>query len=157
MKPIDFAVGTNSQRISSRLANTCSFKTEIPVTLPPGRFRLATNPRATGSKPVKKIMGIVVVRPSRQRLAGRQIQRSRPHDAEQDRRPAPRAGPPGCWPCDIQRLDCDPRHSPFRPSAVGLGENLAKLLACYGKERPQFAKPLAVLGPWAATQRHQGQ
>jgi hypothetical protein len=33
----------------------------MPVALPPGRFRLATNPFATGSKPVKKMIGIDLV------------------------------------------------------------------------------------------------
>jgi hypothetical protein len=34
---------------------------KTPVTLPPGRFRLFTKPLSTGSKPVKKMIGIVVV------------------------------------------------------------------------------------------------
>jgi hypothetical protein len=33
----------------------------LPVRFAPGRLRLATNPDATGSRPVLKTMGIVVV------------------------------------------------------------------------------------------------
>ena len=43
------AAGTNSRSSSSRFGSTSKFKPVIPVTLPPGRFRLATNPAATGS------------------------------------------------------------------------------------------------------------
>jgi hypothetical protein len=33
----------------------------MPVTLPPGRFRLATNPYCTGSLPLANTIGIVAV------------------------------------------------------------------------------------------------
>jgi hypothetical protein len=33
----------------------------IPVTLPPGRLKLATRPASTGSPPAVKTIGIVVV------------------------------------------------------------------------------------------------
>ena len=58
---MDFALGTGSRSSSSRLASTCVLRTVMPVTLPPGRFRLATKPVATGSKPVKKMIGMDVV------------------------------------------------------------------------------------------------
>ena len=38
-----------------------AFRVTMPVTLPPGRLRAATNPAATGSVPIAKMMGIVAV------------------------------------------------------------------------------------------------
>ena len=40
---------------------TSAAKVALPVTLPPGRLRLATSPNATGSLPVKQTIGMVVV------------------------------------------------------------------------------------------------
>ena len=55
------AVGSNSRSSSSRFGPTSTFKWVTPVTLPPGRLRLATRPSRTGSLPVVKTIGIVVV------------------------------------------------------------------------------------------------
>src|SRR5262249_38153593 len=44
------ARGNASRAISTRLAASSSWRTKMPVTLPPGRERLATYPLATGSK-----------------------------------------------------------------------------------------------------------
>ena len=55
------AVGTNSCSSSSRFGATSTFNWVAPVTLPPGRFRLATKPSLIGSPPISKTMGIVVV------------------------------------------------------------------------------------------------
>ena len=55
------AVGTNSRISSSRFGPTSSNKIVTPVRLPPGRFRLATSPDATGLSPTEKTIGIVVV------------------------------------------------------------------------------------------------
>ena len=55
------AAGTSSRRSSSRFAVNSPLKKLIPVTLPPGRARLATRPSLTGSSPTTKTMGIVVV------------------------------------------------------------------------------------------------
>jgi hypothetical protein len=49
---ITLAVGTSSCSTSSRFVATSSFNWVTPVTLPPGRFRLATRPSRTGSPPV---------------------------------------------------------------------------------------------------------
>src|SRR5215510_1880878 len=46
---------------SSRFGPTSAFKVATPVTLPPGRFRVGTSPAATGSAPIAKMMGVVVV------------------------------------------------------------------------------------------------
>ena len=54
-------VGTSSCSSSSRFCPTSTFKLVTPVMLPPGRFRLATRPISTGSLPVTKTIGIVVV------------------------------------------------------------------------------------------------
>jgi hypothetical protein len=45
-------------------------RTEIPVTFPPGRFKLATNPTTTGSKPVMNMIGIDVVAAFAAEIAG---------------------------------------------------------------------------------------
>ena len=55
------AVGTNSCSSSSRFGPTSTFNAVTPVRLPPGRLRLATRPTWTGSTPVVKTIGIVVV------------------------------------------------------------------------------------------------
>ena len=54
-------VGTNSRSSSNRFGSISTFNEIKPVRLPPGRFRLATNPTATGSNPIVKTIGIVVV------------------------------------------------------------------------------------------------
>jgi hypothetical protein len=41
------------------LATSTFEKTLTPVMLPPGRFRLATRPRATGSNPKVETIGVV--------------------------------------------------------------------------------------------------
>src|SRR5260370_20826942 len=55
------AVGTTSCNSSSRFAPTSTLNVLTPVTLPPGRFRLATSLSSTGSVPIPNTMGIVVV------------------------------------------------------------------------------------------------
>src|SRR5262249_52120435 len=55
------AAGTSSRRSSSRFAVNSIVRRLIPVRFPSGRARLATRPSLTGSAPVKKTMGIVVV------------------------------------------------------------------------------------------------
>ena len=55
------AVGTNSCSSSSRFGATSTVNWVTPVTLPPGRFRLATRPSWTGSPPISKTIGMVVV------------------------------------------------------------------------------------------------
>src|SRR6516165_6444629 len=58
---IMLAVGTIVWSSSSRFETTSTFNVTAPVTLPPGRLRLATRPSSTGSLLVVKTMGIVVV------------------------------------------------------------------------------------------------
>ena len=55
------AVGTASCSSSSRFDPSSTPNVVTPVTLPPGRARLATRPSLTGSPPVAKTIGIVVV------------------------------------------------------------------------------------------------
>ena len=55
------ARGSKSRTSPSRLAASSELKVVMPVMLPPGRLRLATRPCATGSPPVLKTIGIVVV------------------------------------------------------------------------------------------------
>ena len=55
------AVGTSSCSSSSRFGPSSTVNEVTPVTLPPGRLRLATRPTSTGSPPIAKTIGIVVV------------------------------------------------------------------------------------------------
>ena len=55
------ALGTSWRNSSSRFAPSSPVKKLTPVTLPPGRLRLATRPSLTGSPPVAKTIGTVVV------------------------------------------------------------------------------------------------
>ena len=48
-------------RSSNRFGPTSAFKLTTPVTLPPGRFRLATSCSRQGRTPIAKTIGIVVV------------------------------------------------------------------------------------------------
>jgi hypothetical protein len=51
-------------------ARMSTLNVAAPVTLPPGRFRLATRPSSTGSLLVVKTMGIVVIAAFATRFAG---------------------------------------------------------------------------------------
>ena len=55
------AVGINSCSNCSRFGAISTFVWVTPVTLPPGRLRLATRPIWMGSAPVSKTIGMVVV------------------------------------------------------------------------------------------------
>src|SRR5215468_8913720 len=60
-KPITLALGTSSRIIPDRFAPSVLTTNVTPLTLPLGRLRLGTRPRSTGSAPVAKTMGMVVV------------------------------------------------------------------------------------------------
>src|SRR5262245_13926632 len=64
------AEGTAPCSNSTSFGPTSTLKRVAPVTLPPGRFRLATNPICTGSAIVVKTMGIVPVAAFAARTAG---------------------------------------------------------------------------------------
>jgi hypothetical protein len=55
------AVGTNSDKSANRFGPTWLFSDVTPVIFPPGMAKLGTSPVATGSVPVSKTIGIVVV------------------------------------------------------------------------------------------------
>ena len=59
--PTRASLGTASLSISSLLVFSSVAKLESPVTLPPGRARLATKPAPTGSAALVITMGMVVV------------------------------------------------------------------------------------------------
>src|SRR5881275_3430364 len=64
------AAGSNSCRISSRFGATSTLVWVTPVTLPPGRLRLATRPSWTGSAAVSNTIGTVEVVAFAARAAG---------------------------------------------------------------------------------------
>src|SRR6516225_2509730 len=55
------APGASSRNIPSRFATSSTVWKLTPGALPPGRLRLATRPIATGSVPIAKTIGMVVV------------------------------------------------------------------------------------------------
>jgi hypothetical protein len=55
------ALGTISCSSSGPFGETTAFNEVMPVMLLSGRLRLLTIPTATGSRPISKIIGIVVV------------------------------------------------------------------------------------------------
>ena len=55
------ALGTSSCSSARRFGASSALKLLTPVRLPPGRFRLATRPSLTGSKPTKNTIGMAVV------------------------------------------------------------------------------------------------
>src|SRR5262249_36282271 len=59
--PTRAAPGRSSRKSPSCFVPCCPAMKLTPVTLPPGRLRLATRPSLTGSPPVVKTIGIVVV------------------------------------------------------------------------------------------------
>ena len=59
--PTRASLGTASLSISNLLVFSSTDKLESPVTLPPGRARLATKPAPTGSPTFVITIGIVVV------------------------------------------------------------------------------------------------
>ena len=59
--PTRASLGTASLSISSLFVFSSVDKPESPVTLPPGRARLATRPAPTGSPEFTITMGMVVV------------------------------------------------------------------------------------------------
>jgi hypothetical protein len=59
--PNTAALGSNSRSNCNRFGASSPDKRAVPVRFPPGRLRLATRPNATGSAPVPKTMGMVVV------------------------------------------------------------------------------------------------
>ena len=64
------ADGTTPRSISRSFGPTSTANKVTPVKLPPGRFRLVTNPICTGSAIVVKAMGIVAVAAFATRTAG---------------------------------------------------------------------------------------
>jgi hypothetical protein len=55
------AAGRKVFSISSRFGPSIVPNPVTPVILPPGRFKLATSPKATGSTPTKKTIGMVLL------------------------------------------------------------------------------------------------
>jgi hypothetical protein len=64
------AVGISWCTASSRFASSVRFRLLTPVTLPPGRLRLATMSALIGSEPVSNTIGIVAVAALAARAAG---------------------------------------------------------------------------------------
>src|SRR5262249_31109159 len=59
--PMGAVPGRSSRKSPSCFAPSSTDMKRAPVTLPPGRLRLVTRPSLTGSPPVAKMIGTVVV------------------------------------------------------------------------------------------------
>ena len=106
------AAGTNSRSSSSCFAASSRLKKLIPVRLPPGRARLATRPSLTGSSPLTKTMGIVVVAAlAANDRRSRRSRRSRRPAGGPDRPPAPAVDRFDFRPSGIRSPRSGPRHS----------------------------------------------
>ena len=68
--PLSRLLGTRVRNNSSRFAPSSTERKLTPVILPLGRLRLATRPDSTGSLPIAKTIGIVVVAALAARAAG---------------------------------------------------------------------------------------
>ncbi len=111
------ALGTSWRSSSSRFAPNTPPKKLTPVTLPPGRLRLATRPFVTGSPPLPNTIGIVVVAA----LAARADccrRQSRPPAGLSNPPPEPATGRSGLPPSGIRSRRSGPRRSPL-PSGPG--------------------------------------
>ena len=60
-KAMSRALGTSSRSSSRRFGPSSLLSTKTPVALPPGRLRLPTRPRVTGSAPLLNTIGMVDV------------------------------------------------------------------------------------------------
>ena len=109
--PIVVALGTSWRSSSSRFAASTLNRELTPVTLPPGRLRLATRPSAIGSPPVANTIGIVVVAALAAIAARSVARRSRSPAADQIPPPAPAAGRVDCRPSEIRPRRSGPRRS----------------------------------------------
>ena len=110
------ALGTSSRSSSRRFCPNPASKV-TPVTLPPGRLRLATRPCLTGSLPVTKTIGIVVVAalaasaaPAFATITATGRRTNRP--------PAPAAGRIALPPSGIRSRRSGPRRSPASVKAL---------------------------------------
>ena len=129
--------GASSRRSSSRFAPSVALTKVTPVMLPPGRARLATRPALTGSSPVMKTIGIVVVAALAAsaptalnaaitaRLAGRP---ARPR--------APAADPADCRPSGTRSRRCGRRRSRLRSAPAGTRRRGPRVRAVLALRKP---------------------
>src|SRR6266516_3568769 len=102
------APGASSRNISNCFATSSTVWKLTPVALPPGRLRLGTRPIATGSLPIAKTIGMVVVAALVASDAAT-AWRSRPPAGGSDRRPSPAADRPDPPPSGIRSPRSDLR------------------------------------------------
>ena len=134
---VDAASCSNSRSLgTSSVANRL-----MPVMVPPGRLRLATRPSSTGSEPLWKTIGIVVVadvsRPQQQQRVDRGAP---PPRGDARNRPAIRGQLmiSTLCPAELDRNIFGPRHSRlrFQSSAKPADTKCAEAPADLGSEKP---------------------
>ena len=146
------APGSNSCKSPSRLRRQCADKKLTPVTLAPGRLRLATRPMPTGSPPVVKTIGIVLVAAlAANAEEGLRSRRSRRPVGEPIRPPAPAADRIDSPPSGIRLPHFDPRHNRLPQALAERAQTSAERQAmwCRGTRSP--ASPAAARARRAAT------
>ena len=116
--PIVVALGTSWRSSSSRFAPNTAAKKLTPVTLPPGRFMLATRPSLTGSPPLTNTIGIVEVAALAASAALDCLRQSRPLAVATIQRPEPEPVGLTVRDSDIRSRRSGPRRS-LLPSGPG--------------------------------------
>ena len=149
--PIVVALGTSWRSNSKRFAPNTAAKKTTPVTLPPGRLRLVTRPSLTGSLPVTKTIGIVVVAAFAAN-AGQCSRRSRQPAGESIQPPEPATDRVDLPPIGIRSRRPGHRRSllPSGPGGMRSQRAPSGRASCCGQARSP-ASPAAVPVPHAAT------
>ena len=123
-----------------------------PVTLPPGRLRLATRPSLTGSLPVAKTIGIVVVAALAASAVRRRCRRSRPPAGGSNQPPEPATDQCDLPPSGIRSRRSGPRRSrlPSGPGGTRSRGASSRRATCCGETRSP-ASPAAARARRAAS------
>ena len=122
--PIDGGLRDSSCSSSSRFGPSSSIKELTPVTLPPGRLRLATRPISTGSPPIEKDDRNRCGRRLGSSAAAVPAPRSR-RPARPSRPPAPAADRIDPPPSGIRSPRFGPRRSRFLLSPAGTRQRVS--------------------------------
>ena len=142
-----------AQQLQSLCRQARLVKKLTPVTLPPGRLRLATRPSLTGSPPLVKTIGIVAVAALAAKADGTPLATDHGHLAadqlgRQRRQPIVLTFRPAIFDRDILALDI----TGFAQTLAERGNEVARLRPRTRREKPDRpASPAAARAPRAAT------
>ena len=132
--PTRTAPGCNSCNNPSCFAPSSATTNVTPVTLPPGRLRLATRPSLSGSPPPWKTIGIVVVAALATIDERCHPQRSPSPDGVPDRLRVRAVGRAGPAPSDTRSPHSGPRRSRLHEGLGGMRSNSVQAIGKAAKE-----------------------